>query len=173
METRTQSYLIQKNQTRLINLFGYTSKSVPGLEIHGLGRQGVLVREKLLYLTRKHRFPLPCLRFSISVETPYLSPSRDWEVMAPLEFPLLLLFWTLSHNLKLTKPEQCLSAAVLAPDGTVTFGPKPQVSDKIRGLTLIHPYPGEQKSIDPRQLFAHASGIKFKGHLALKKARAG
>jgi hypothetical protein len=50
METQLQSCYFTKKGPSLITLFGYSSKSIPGLEINGLGKFGKSIKEKLMPL---------------------------------------------------------------------------------------------------------------------------
>ena len=46
-------------------VFGYSTRGIPGLEIVGLGQKGRLIKEKILYLNRKNNLKIPPRRYVI------------------------------------------------------------------------------------------------------------
>ena len=44
METQLQTCYFTKKGPHLITLFGYSTKSIPGLEINGLGKYGKAIK---------------------------------------------------------------------------------------------------------------------------------
>jgi hypothetical protein len=106
-------------QVKFIELFGYCSKGVPGLEIIGLGPKGRQVKEKLIFLVKEWRLKFPLKRFVICLEQDVKSlqlkaGSENW-----LELPILILFLELSDNLAIQGLENCMASGKIALDGEV------------------------------------------------------
>lgn len=119
METQLQSCYFTKKGPQLISLFGYATKSVPGLEINGLGKYGKSIKEKIVFITRSRQLQIPMKRFVLNVEIiddlgDLESSSVKW-----LEYPLLLHYWFLAGLLPISKLDNCLAVGSLTPSGGV------------------------------------------------------
>ena len=75
METQLHSCYFTKKGPELVTLFGYSSKSIPGLEINGLGKYGKAIKEKIIFVTRTRGLQIPIKRFVLNVELFYFLPS--------------------------------------------------------------------------------------------------
>ena len=52
LETQIKGILPNKEEYFLIDIFGYSSKGLPGIEIVGLGPKGKNIKEKFVYMGR-------------------------------------------------------------------------------------------------------------------------
>lgn len=145
VQTQIQGIFRHRRGHELVNIFGYTSQGMPGIEIIGLGGLGRLIKEKLLFLSKTQSLRFPLKRYVLGVEM--VDSAKDFEVEALrwLEFPILLSFWTLCDLLPISKLEDCLASG------------KVSVSGKI------------EEPILPSALIAQASNnLKLHGHKYLK-----
>jgi hypothetical protein len=116
METQIQSFAFSKRDACPVTVFGYATKSLPGLEINGLGRYGKTLKEKLIYLTRVRQLPVPLKRFVISTE---YDLEQDPELLRWLDVPVLLLYWYLAGLVPVRRLENCLAVGHISPAGLI------------------------------------------------------
>ncbi|MCP4912516.1 MAG: hypothetical protein GY909_05310 [Oligoflexia bacterium] len=113
MHTKIISLVPCLKKDYYVEIFGYCSKSVPGLEIVGLGNTGKVIKEKFVYLSREKGLSFPAKRFKLCVDL----PDEDVKVinkegdLSWLELPMLLLFWSLTKNLPIQKLDDCFCSA--------------------------------------------------------------
>lgn len=119
METQLQTCYFTKKGPSLVTLFGYATKSVPGLEINGLGKYGKSIKEKIVFVTRTRGLQIPLKRFVLNAEiTDDLGDLESGSVKW-LEYPLLLHYWYLAGLLPISKLDNCLAVGSLTPSGTI------------------------------------------------------
>lgn len=119
MNIRTKSIYPHGGTLNAVDLFGYVSHGVPGLEIVGLGKHGRGIKEKFIYLTREYKLRLPKRRFVICVEGEMEGKKFKNEEYRYLELPMLLILWTLSGHLPFKTLEDCFSSGKVSIDGEV------------------------------------------------------
>lgn len=111
MQQRIQAMVVKSGKTQLIDLFGYTTKGIPGLEIIGLGSQGRILKEKLFFLARSLNCSLPKRRFVLCIDLPDgLQRNASGLEFQWLELPLFILYMTLGGIFPLYSLENCFSA---------------------------------------------------------------
>lgn len=119
METQLQSCYFTKKGPTLITLFGYATKSVPGLEINGLGKYGKAIKEKIVFVTRSRQLQIPLKRFVLNAEISDDVGDLESASVKWLEYPLLLHYWYLAGLLPISKLDNCLAVGSLTPSGDV------------------------------------------------------
>jgi hypothetical protein len=119
METQLQSCYFTKKGPALVTLFGYATKSVPGLEINGLGKYGRAIKEKIVFVTRTRQLQIPLKRFVLNVELSDELGDLEGSAVKWLEYPLLLHYWFLAGLLPISKLDNCLALGSLSPSGLV------------------------------------------------------
>ncbi len=117
MQIKINALIPAKNRSHWIQVFGYTSKSQPGLEINGLNGRGRAIKEKLTFLSKKRRLRYPLKRFVLCVEGEGLEQGE----LEYLELPLLLCFWSLADILPLGKLDNCFAAGKISLEGEISF----------------------------------------------------
>ena len=108
--------LCRRNHKRTI---GYATKSVPGLEINGLGKYGKAIKEKIVFVTRTRQLQIPLKRFVLNVELTDELGDLESSSVKWLEYPLLLHYWFLAGLLPISKLDNCLAIGSLTPSGEV------------------------------------------------------
>lgn len=68
MNTRIIAMYPCKGKFCTVEIFGYSTRGLPGLEIVGLGGSGRQLKEKLIYITRLQKVGLPLNRYVLCVE---------------------------------------------------------------------------------------------------------
>jgi len=136
METQLQTCYFTKKGPQLITLFGYSTKSLPGLEINGLGKYSKSIKEKIVFITRSRKIPIPLKRFVLNVELTDELGDLESSRVKWLELPLLLHYWYLAEVLPLTTLDQCFASGTLSPSGLIE---EPDFS-LIRELCLTHDF---------------------------------
>lgn len=115
---RINAFIPYNGRWKVISIFGYTTKGIPGIEIKGMGKEGLFLKEKLIYLTRLNKIKMPLNRFVICIDlhkVNKVSPDESrW-----LELPLLILFWHMIGVLPIGKLDDCFVAGTVSSSGTV------------------------------------------------------
>lgn len=168
METQLQSCYFTKKGPALITLFGYATKSVPGLEINGLGKYGKSIKEKIVFVTRTRQLQIPLKRFVLNVEITDELGDLETGSVKWLEYPLLLHYWFLAGLLPISKLDDCLAVGSLSPSGEVHEPIDDEVvamCDKQR-LHLISSSKNIESPngvIDGNELFGSITELHFRG----------
>ena len=117
MQTQLQTCLFLKNQTIYLPLFGYASKSVPGLEINGLGKTSKNIKEKIIYLSKEWKLKTPQKKFVLCLDQQMGIEDSSIKTYQNLELPLLLMYLYLSGNLPMARLDNCFASGTIAPSG--------------------------------------------------------
>ena len=110
MNMRTKSLYPYAGQYCPVDIFGYASNGIPGIEIVGMGKYARGVKEKFIYLSRQKRLKFPLKRFVLCVEGEYRF----------LELPLLMMLWSLTGHLPLEHLEDCFSSGKISVEGLIS-----------------------------------------------------
>jgi hypothetical protein len=170
METQLQSCYFTKKGPHLITLFGYSTKSVPGLEINGLGKYGKSIKEKIIYVTRTRGLQVPLKRFILNVEISDELGDLESSSIKWLEYPLLLHYWFLADLLPISKLDNCLALGSLNPSGLI----EEMITDSVLHLchdnhlhliSSTHTARDIYGVIDGKDLFGHVTQLDFKQSL--------
>ena len=111
MENQLHSAIEHRGKIYPVKVYGYATRGIPGVEIVGLGNEGRVLKEKIIFIVKSKRLGVSRKRIIISVdfnERPVgkLSASE-------LEIPIFILFLSLNGNLKLKNLSDCFSAGTL------------------------------------------------------------
>jgi hypothetical protein len=162
METQIQSYAFSQRNPSAVTLFGYASKSVPGLEINGLGKYGKTLKEKIIFITRSRQLPVPLKRFVISTE---YDVEPDPNVLRWLDLPVLLLYWYLAGHIRMGRLDNCLAVGNITPSGDVIGRLDPELTRLAQDLKLLLLAPSIPdplvSQIDPKELLGHIPELSF------------
>lgn len=140
MQTRMTGLYPWERTVRKADIFGYSSKSLPGIEIIGLGKIGKSIKEKLVYLSKSNGIKIPLKRYVLCVDRAASQGKETGieESLRWLEFPLLVLFWSLSENLAIKRLDDCYASGRILVSGTVEIW-NPNVDEFLRSKKLIAP----------------------------------
>ena len=108
MEARINSFINGPRGISLITLFGYTTKGVPGIEIHGMSKVAKVLREKIIYLTKIRELSVPKRRYVVCLDINELSTNENWKELKSLELAAILLYWYLAGLIPISKLDDCL-----------------------------------------------------------------
>ena len=64
---RINAFVPIEGRLKIVSIFGYSTKGIPGIEIKGIGSRGNLIKEKLVYLCRLNRIKMPLKRYVICI----------------------------------------------------------------------------------------------------------
>lgn len=117
---RTKSFYPFAGQYHPVDIFGYSTKGIPGIEIVGLGKYGRGVKEKFIFLSREKKLKFPMKRYVLCVEGEIEGKKFQEEEYRYLELPLLLMLWSLTGNLQVNHLDDCLAIGKIAVTGEVT-----------------------------------------------------
>jgi hypothetical protein len=165
METQLQTCYFTKKGPQLVTLFGYATKSVPGLEINGLGKYGKAIKEKIVFITRSRQLQIPLKRFVLNAEITDELGDLESASVKWLEYPLLLHYWFLAGLLPITKLDNCLAVGSLTPNGDVLEPLYPSVvelcSDNDLHLIASTVVETADGVIDGKDLFGSIAELQF------------
>lgn len=117
MELRIRSFVQTACGPKLVDIFGYSSRSLPQLEIHApLPIQKVL-KQKILYLSKDRNLEIPAKRFVLCLDHGGLR--LDADQLFQLELPFLVLFWALAEVVQVKRLEDCICNGSISIDGTI------------------------------------------------------
>lgn len=119
MNMRTKSLYPYAGQYCPVDIFGYSSNGIPGIEIVGLGKYTRGVKEKFIYLSRERKLKFPLKRFVLCIEGEVEGKKFKEEEYRYLELPLLLMLWSLTGHLPLESLEDCFAAGKISIEGEV------------------------------------------------------
>jgi hypothetical protein len=119
MNMRTKSLYPYGGQYYPVDIFGYSSKGVPGIEIVGLGKYSRSMKEKFIFLSREKKLKFPLRRFVLCIEGEMESKKFKDEEYRYLELPLLVMLWSLTGHLPLEHLEDCFASAKVSIEGDI------------------------------------------------------
>ncbi len=120
---RTKSLYPFAGQYCAVDIFGYSSNGIPGIEIVGVGRHARSMKEKFIYLSREKKLKFPLKRFVLCVEGDVEGKKFKDEEYRFLELPLLMMLWSLTGHLPLQALEDCFASGKISIEGEVTTLP--------------------------------------------------
>lgn len=120
MNMRTKSIYPYAGQYCPVDIFGYASNGIPGIEIVGVGKYARSMKEKFIYLSRQKKLKFPLKRFVLCVEGEIEGRKFKEEEYRYLELPLLMMLWSLTGHLPLQQLEDCFAAGKISVEGEVT-----------------------------------------------------
>ncbi len=118
MYTRIKAIVERPGGLSAVEVFGYATKGVPGLQVIGLGSSANATKEKFLYLSKVHNLKIPARKYVICIEDKgrgdFKANERQW-----LELPCLILFWSLADQLPIKKLDDCFCGGRISSCGEV------------------------------------------------------
>ena len=117
MEIKINALVLNRNNYQWCEVFGYTSKGQPGIEIIGLGTRGRAIKEKLTYLSKRRKLTFPVLRFVICVE----GDNLDKADIEYLELPILMAFWSMARVVPIQRLDQCFCSGKVSLEGEIDY----------------------------------------------------
>jgi hypothetical protein len=120
MNMRTKSLYPYAGQYCPVDIFGYASNGIPGIEIVGVGKYARTMKEKFIYLSRAKKLKFPLKRFVLCVEGEIEGKKFKDEEYRYLELPLLIMLWSLTGHLPLQQLEDCFASGKISVEGEVT-----------------------------------------------------
>jgi len=121
METKiTCVYPMQRDIGR-VDLFGYSSLGLPGVNILGFGKWGHSLKEKLIYFTRMHGLKLPQKKYIICCEGYKERGVIKENSLQYIEFPMLVMLWTLAGLIPIKRLENCFCGGKIDIGGGIEY----------------------------------------------------
>jgi hypothetical protein len=117
METQIKSAIITKKGYRIVNLFGYSTNGIPGLEIFLPAPHAKSMKEKFIFISKKRNLKLPMKRYVLCAEIPLEKTIED---LSWLELPLMLLYWHLGGVLSVMNLADCFCVGRVNSLGQIT-----------------------------------------------------
>lgn len=119
MNMRTKSLYPHAGQLCPVDIFGYASHGIPGIEIVGMGKHSRSLKEKFVYLSRVRQLKFPKKRFVLCVEGELENKKFKEEEYRYLELPLLVMLWSLTGHLPLSQLEDCFASGKVSVEGDI------------------------------------------------------
>lgn len=125
MQTRIKGIVYGRRGLEDIDIFGYSSRGVPGLEITGLGKTGNSIKEKFIYLSKSKGLKLPLRRYVLCATGSFDLKELGVKDLSWLEMPFLILFWTLAEVIPMGCLEGCVASGKVEVSGELSHGKIP------------------------------------------------
>lgn len=112
---------------KIVEVFGYSTKGIPGLEIIGLKNLSRTMKEKFVFIGKTKNISIPLKRYVLCVENGLDAEKMSEEELRNLELPLLLLYWTLAGVIQIGNLSDCYASGRVDPNGKVdcyTYSPE-------------------------------------------------
>lgn len=126
---RMLSFYPYQGSLESADLFGYTTKGTPGIEIVGLSKNGRQMKEKFVYLSKERGIKFPHLRYILCVEGELEGKKFKNEEFRFLELPLLIMLWKMADILPIYELTDCFASGKISIQGEIEYlpmGPKDQ-----------------------------------------------
>ena len=123
MQNHIYSIYQQGNTLNQVQIFSYSTNGIPGLNIVGLGKHSQIFKEKIVYVTKMRNFKIPLKRYVLCVENIKSSKEMIYSDIQWLEFPMLLLFWSLIGILPMSRFQDCIATGTFSISGLVEHLP--------------------------------------------------
>lgn len=119
MQTRVSGVILYKNKHHVVDIFGYSTKGIPGIEIVGIRDLKFSIKEKFAFISKTLKLNVPKKRYVMCVDLDESILSKDESAAKWLELPLLLLYWTLGGQLPIYKLDNCFCSGRVSGDGKI------------------------------------------------------
>lgn len=106
-------------QLKIVEVFGYSTKGIPGVEIVGLKNLARPIREKFVYIGKTKDVDCPLRRYVLCVESSLDNDKFTEDELRHLEFPLLLLYWSLAGVVQIGNLNDCFASGRVDPHGVL------------------------------------------------------
>lgn len=103
-----------------VDIFGYSSNGIPGIEIVGIGKHARAMKEKFIFLSRTRNLKFPLRRFVLCVEGELEGKKFKDEEFRYLELPLLVMLWSLTGHLPLKQLDDCFACGKVSVEGEIS-----------------------------------------------------
>ena len=103
-----------------VDIFGYSSHGIPGIEIVGVGKYARAMKEKFIFLSRTRNLKFPLRRFVLCVEGELEGKKFKDEEYRYLELPLLVMLWSLTGHLPLRQLDDCFASGKVSVEGEIS-----------------------------------------------------
>jgi hypothetical protein len=117
MEMLIKGLTKYKSTYKTLNIFCYSTNGLPGLEIKIGSKNSKILKEKIVYLTRKSNTQVPIKRYVICIDEGETSLRK--EEIKYLELPILILYWTMAGRLPISKLDDCICGGEISLEGTI------------------------------------------------------
>jgi len=115
-------------------IFGYSTRGIPGLEVVGFGGKGKSIKEKFIYFNKRYKLSIPPRRFVLCVEDQTLLNLKEGSYRW-LELPFLIMYWSMAGILPIENLSNCLCSGTIAASGLIeTLDVEAFLSDEVGEL---------------------------------------
>jgi hypothetical protein len=137
MQTKIKSFIKKGERHFYFNIFGYTTKGMPGIEIIGPTKFAKILKEKIIYLIRSMQLKTPTRRYVICIDETLELKNFELEEIHNLEFPILVVYLQLAELLKINKLDDCLCAGKLGVNGVIDSIPLYEFKEEFENYKYI------------------------------------
>jgi len=116
VQSYISSYFHHLNTFKIVKIFGYCSRGVPGIEIVGFSGKNKILKEKVIYISKRYNIKIPHKKYVLCLDSSN-SFGISQDSFRKFELPLIILFWKLSKNVEISMLEKCISIGSFNPTG--------------------------------------------------------
>ncbi len=118
MQAQINMIIPNGSKHTLGEIFGYSTRGIPGLEVVGLGKRGRLLKEKLNFVNKRADIRVPAKRYVICIDNEIIE-KIEHKSFRWLELPTLLLYWSLAEIIQVSNLDMCLCGGTLSTSGEI------------------------------------------------------
>ncbi len=161
MQTQLQTCLFLKNQVIYLPLFGYATRSVPGLEIHGIGKLGKNIKEKIIYVSKSYGLKASMKRYVLCLDQQMGLEDSTVTTYQNLELPLFIMYLYLTGNLPLQRLDNCFASGTITPSGVLRDQLPKMIPEKWILLHMeSHPNTMVNNKLNLQEIFSQFKSIE-------------
>jgi|GEM_PF-2626818 len=127
MNSKIYGLLGHGKSIEIIEIFGYSSQGLPGVEVIGPGKFSRTLKEKIIFFTKLKKIKLPLKRYILCLDLTENSGERAQ--YQNLELPFLLLLWHLAGVLPMKRIDDCLAYGRISSNGKILI---PAIGEQIK-----------------------------------------
>ncbi len=167
MQSKIKCVIRDKNHFIKVNIFGHTSKGIPGIEVVGIGNQGRFIKEKFVQISKELNMRIPPLKYTLCVEINE-SMKLPKDEVANVELPLLITFWSLASQIPIKNLNDCLAFGKVTVDREIIvpgWGVPKDFFGEAKKTKIISPFElstlTDEEKIPLRDLFQNIGPFNF------------
>jgi hypothetical protein len=123
VQTSIHGLYPSNKELQIIDIFSYTTRGIPGLEINGIGSKSRTIKEKFIYLSKCLGLKIPPKRYVLTIDDNQLIKNeKNIDNLKWLELPLILSFWKLAGNIKIQNLNDCICAGQVGISAKIITG---------------------------------------------------
>jgi len=104
-----------------VEIFGYSSRGIPGIEVNGFGCFNKIFKEKIIFSLKNRKIKLPLKRFVLSTTIPIQIIKKHHEDYTWLELPAFIIILKLLDSIPIRNLDNCFCSGKVNLNGKINI----------------------------------------------------